>query len=210
MARNNVGNRASQLGLKWKIMFNTIYEMMLRWAAHRFAERYLAVIAFAESSFFPIPVEVMLAPTAFAKPNRYLRIAIIASVFSVLGGIFGYAIGYFGIEIVEPWIHKFGYTEKYATINRLFSEWGFWIVFVAGFSPLPYKLFTISAGGFGVALVPFIIASIVGRSSRFLLVSWLFAKLGPKMAPVITRYIEWLGWISVAGLAGALWFYSIR
>lgn len=181
---------------------------MLQWAAHRFAERYLAIIAFAESSFFPIPVDVMIAPMAFAKPERYLKIATIASVFSVLGGILGYAIGHFGIDLVEPWIHKFGYTDKYTTINQLFSEWGFWIVFVAGFSPLPYKLFTIAAGGFGIPLIPFVIASIVGRSSRFFLVSWVCAKLGPKMAPVISKYIEWLGWLFVVGLVAALWYFS--
>ena len=189
-------------------MFNKIYETMLQWAAHRFAERYLAIIAFAESSFFPIPVDVMIAPMAFAKPERYLKIATIASVFSVLGGILGYAIGHFGIDLVEPWIHKFGYTDKYTTINQLFSEWGFWIVFVAGFSPLPYKLFTIAAGGFGIPLIPFVIASIVGRSSRFFLVSWVCAKLGPKMAPVISKYIEWLGWLFVVGLVAALWYFS--
>jgi len=180
---------------------------MLQWAAHPFAERYLAFIAFIESSIFPIPVEVMLAPMAFAKPAGFARIALIASAFSVLGGVLGYFIGVYGFEMVEPWIRKVGYADKYQVITGLFERWGFWIVFVAGFSPLPYKLFTIGAGAFGLGLAPFIIASLVGRASRFFLVSWLFAKLGPKLAPVINRYIEWLGWICVAALGVLIWLY---
>lgn len=189
-------------------MFNRLYALMLQWAAHRFAERYLAFIAFIESSVFPIPVEVMLAPMAFAKPGSFARIALIASVFSVLGGVLGYGIGAYGFEVVEPWINRLGYADSYLLITGLFERWGFWIVFVAGFSPLPYKLFTIGAGAFGLGLIPFIIASLVGRASRFYLVSWLFAKLGPKLAPEMNRYIEWLGWISVAGLGALIWLYA--
>lgn len=189
-------------------MFNHLYQLMFRWSVHPSADRYLACIAFIESCVFPLPVEVMLAPMAFSKPNRYVKLAIIATLFSVLGGMLGYGIGMYGYDFIQPWIEKLGYSGKYQVITRLFDQWGFWIIFVAGFSPLPYKLFTIAAGAFGIGFLPFVLASIVGRASRFFLVSLLFSKLGPKLAPMISRYIEWLGWLSILALVALIWIYS--
>jgi membrane protein YqaA with SNARE-associated domain len=181
--------------------FAWLYERVLRWAAHRHAPWYLGGLSFAESSFFPIPPDVMLAPMALAQPAKARRFALITTVASVAGGLFGYAIGYFALEVVTPWIQNAGYWEQYLRAQSWFITWGFWIVLVAGFSPIPYKLFTIAAGAAALSLLPFVLASLVGRGSRFFLVALLVAWGGPRMEPMIRPYIERLGWATVLVLA---------
>lgn len=168
--------------------------MTLGWAGHRFAERYLAGLSFMESSFFPIPPDVMLVPMVVRRPERSLRLATITTLASVLGGLFGYAIGYFAFEGLVPLLQEWGYWDRYQQVVAWFDEWGIWVVFIAGFSPLPYKLFTIAAGALTLALAPFVLASIVGRGARFYLVAQLTSTFGPKVEPLIRKYIEWIGW----------------
>jgi membrane protein YqaA with SNARE-associated domain len=179
------------------MIFAGLYNRVMRWAAHEHAERYLIVVSIIESIFFPVPTALMVAPMAVARPERAVRIAIIATVTSVLGGLFGYYLGYFAIHAIEPVLHDVGYWDKYMTAHRWFEEWGFWAVVVAGFSPIPFKLFTLSAGALSMALLPFLLAALIGRSAHFFLVSLAMAWAGPKMEPMVRRYIEWLGWATV-------------
>ena len=111
--------------------------------------------------------------------------------------MFGYFLGYYAITLVEPIIEQVGYWDKYLTAQRWFTEWGFWAVVIAGFTPIPFKMFTISAGALSMALAPFMLASLVGRSAHFFLVALLMAWAGPSMEPVVRKYIEWLGWLFV-------------
>jgi len=187
-------------------LFSTLYNMTLAWAGHRLAERYLAVLSFMESSFFPIPPDVMLIPMVVRRPERSLRLATLTTLASVFGGLFGYAIGYFAFESFAPLLQEWGYWDRYQQVVTWFDEWGIWVVFAAGFSPLPYKLFTIAAGALTLALPPFLLASFIGRGARFYLVAQLTAALGPRVEPLIRRYVEPLGWAVVALLAAAvLW-----
>ena len=182
------------------MIFKGLYEWCMRCAAHRHAERYLAGVSIIESIFFPVPTALMVAPMAVARPERAVQIALIATVTSVFGGLFGYALGYYAIAAIEPIIASAGYWDKYLTAQDWFNRWGFWAVVVAGFSPIPFKLFTLSAGAMSMPLAPFLFAALIGRSGHFFLVSLSMAWAGPKLEPVVRKYIEWLGWATVAAL----------
>ncbi|MCS5559259.1 MAG: DedA family protein, partial [Oceanospirillaceae bacterium] len=179
------------------MLFAGIYNKVMKWAAHRHAERYLIGVSVFESIFFPVPTALMVAPMAVARPDRAVRIAFIATSMSVLGGVVGYYLGYFAIGAIEPIIQDVGYWDKYMTAQRWFAEWGFWAVVIAGFSPIPFKLFTLSAGALSMALFPFVLAAIAGRSAHFFLVALLMAWAGPKMEAQVMKYIEWIGWVTV-------------
>lgn len=185
-------------------MFSYLYKKMLGWARHKHAVGYLSALSFAESSFFPIPPDVMLAPMALANPKRAFWFALITTIASVLGGILGYFIGQFAFDVIEPWLHQLHYWEKYLLAKSWFDEWGFWAIFIAGFSPIPYKVFTIAAGTLSMPLLPFIFASFVGRGGRFFLVSALLAWGGERLENVLHIYVNRIGWATVAlvGIAG--------
>ena len=178
-------------------LFAPLYERVLSWAGHRHAERYLGVLSFAESSFFPIPPDVMLAPMCLAQRARAWRFASVTTVTSLAGGIAGYAIGYYLLEAIEPWLHDMGYWPAYLNGRQWFDEWGVWAVFVAGFSPIPYKIFTISAGAAVLNFPGFVIASAIGRGARFFLVAGLIVAGGQRMADMLPKYVERIGWLLV-------------
>lgn len=184
-------------------LFGPLYDRVLAWSGHRHAQWYLAGVSVAESSFFPVPVDVMLAPMVLARPPRWWRLALIATVASVAGGLIGYAIGFFAIEAVIPWIERAGWHDHYLRAHALFDEWGVWIVFLAGFSPIPYKVFTIASGAAGMALLPFTLASLVGRAGRFFLVAALVRVIGPRVEPVLRRHVDLVGWLTVAAVVVA-------
>ncbi|MGE0081283.1 MAG: YqaA family protein [Thiohalomonadaceae bacterium] len=186
-------------------LFSALYERTMRWALHPHATRYLAGLSFAESSFFPIPPDVMLAPMALAKPSHAWYYATITTVASVLGGVAGYFIGVFALEAVEPLLKEAGYWEHYLTAQDWFARWGFWAVFIAGFSPIPYKVFTIAAGAIGMPLPPFVVASVIGRGGRFYLVSALMRWGGERMQQLLRTYVDRIGWATVV-LAVVLYF----
>ena len=179
-------------------MFQKLYDKALQWARHRHAEKYLCVLSFAESSFFPIPPDVMLAPMALAQPNKAFRLALLTTLFSVLGGILGYSIGFFMFDSIAPWLQETRYWDKYLTAEIWFKDWGFWAVLIAGFSPIPYKVFTIAAGALNMFFIPFVLASIVGRGARFFLVALLIAKGGEKLESKLRQYMDLIGWAVVA------------
>lgn len=179
-------------------LFSPLYNRAMQWARHRHAQRYLMGLSFAESSFFPIPPDVMLAPMSLANPARAAWFASVTTIASVLGGLLGYLIGLLAFDMVEPILHSAGYYPKYLQAKTWFDEWGFWAVFLAGFSPIPYKVFTITAGVISMALAPFIIASLIGRGGRFFLVAILMAWGGERMEKMLQKYIDRLGWLIVA------------
>lgn len=192
------------------MLFAGLYNRVMRWAAHPHAERYLISVSIFESIFFPVPTALMVAPMAVARPERAVRIALIATSMSVLGGIVGYYLGYFAISAIEPILQDVGYWDKYMTAQSWFKEWGFWAVVIAGFSPIPFKLFTLSAGALSMGLLPFVLAAIVGRSAHFFLVSLLMAWAGPKMEAAAMKYIEWIGWSTVLLVAVFIYFHFIH
>jgi Predicted membrane protein len=171
------------------------------WSRHPHAPWYLGGMSFAESSFFPIPPDVMLAPMCLAQPRQAWRLALLTTLASVAGGLFGYAIGHFAIDAVLPWLQDGRYWPAYQTAVAWFERWGFWAVFIAGFSPIPYKVFTIAAGALSLALLPFVAASLIGRGARFFLVAGLMAWGGERMEAALHRHMDRLGWATVALLA---------
>jgi membrane protein YqaA with SNARE-associated domain len=179
-------------------LFSSLYARVMQWSRHRHAPWFLGSLSFAESSFFPIPPDVMLAPMALSQPSRAWGFALLTTVTSVAGGLFGYLIGLFLFELIEPALHQAGYWGKYLHAREWFDKWGFWAIFLAGFSPIPYKVFTIAAGTISMALLPFVAASMVGRGARFFLVAALMRWGGPRMEAVLRSNIDRLGWITVA------------
>jgi membrane protein YqaA with SNARE-associated domain len=178
-------------------LFSRLYARVMRWAQHRHAQWYLCGLGFAESSFFPVPPDVMLAPMALARTDRAWRFAALTTLASVVGGMFGYVIGHFAFELIEPWVQRAGYWDKYQLAVKWFEEWGVWTIFLAGFSPIPYKVFTIAAGVISMAFLPFVIASAVGRGLRFFLVAGLMVWGGSRMEQTLRRYVDVLGWVLV-------------
>ncbi|WP_130537402.1 YqaA family protein [Thiomicrorhabdus indica] len=179
-------------------LFANLYDKTLLWSANKQAPKYLGAMSFAESSFFPIPPDIMLMPMSLARPDRAIYFAWIATVFSVLGGLLGYGIGYYAMDFIFPWLVEMGYGAKLTSAQNFFDEYGVWVVFIAGFSPIPYKVFTITAGASAMALLPFIIASFFGRGARFLLVALLMKYGGSKLEPFIRKWVDWLGWLIIA------------
>jgi membrane protein YqaA with SNARE-associated domain len=191
-------------------LFAPLYERILRWAAHRHAERYLAGLSAAESVVFPIPPDVMLAPMTLAMPQRWFRYALVCTVASVLGGLLGYLLGHYALEAVLPWLERAGKLDTFHHIQTLFVRYGFWIVFVAGFTPIPYKVFTIASGAASIGLIPFTLGSLVGRGGRFFLVAGLIRLGGARMEGMLRTYVEWLGWLVIVLVAAALLWLELR
>lgn len=191
-------------------LFENIYNKCMKAAEHKRAPSILSALSFAESSFFPIPPDVMLAPMAMRLPHKAFWFAFLTTLFSVLGGIAGYAIGYFAFDQISEWLQTTKYWGSYTHAREWFDQWGVWIVFIAGFSPIPYKLFTITAGVMVQPLLPFIIASFIGRGSRFFLVAGIVKFAGPRIEPMLLKYIERLGWIFVLLLAVAIAWVSMH
>lgn len=188
-------------------IFGPLYARVLEWSRHRHAERYLAGLSFAESSFFPVPVDVMLAPMCLAQRKKAWRYAAIATVFSVTGGVAGYAIGMGSFEMLEPWLRESHYWSAYVTSRQWFDRYGVWVIFVAGFSPIPYKVFTIAAGVAALNLPLFVLASVIGRGARFFLVAGLIVWGGDKLETTLQQHVERIGWaVVVVVVAGIAWF----
>lgn len=187
-------------------LFSNLYSKVLLWSRHKHAPYYLFALSFAESSFFPIPPDIMLVPMVLAQTQCALRYAWLTTLASVLGGLFGYWIGTIAFDWIYPYIIRFGYENAYQQIEHAFKAWNFWILFLAGFTPLPYKLFTIAAGTLHVALLPFILGSLVGRGGRFFLVALLIRWGGVHIDKLLRRYVERISW-SILLLAIVLLIY---
>ena len=190
-------------------IFSRLYDLVLTWAAHPKAPRYLAVLSFAESSFFPIPPDVMLAPMVLAQRQRAWLLAALTTFWSVAGGVAGYCIGMFLFRLVaEPIIGFYDAQTAFDAALAQFRTYGIWIIFLAGFTPIPYKLFTISAGLASMSLLPFVAASLVGRGARFFLVAGLIYAGGERFQTQLRRYVDGMGWAIVAlSVLAILFFY---
>jgi len=196
-------------------IFSPMYEVCLKWAKHKHAVYYLGAMSFFESIIFPIPVDVMLAPMCLSRLDKVWQYAAVATITSVLGGIFGYILGvYLGSSVVEPLLAGWGFSESFEQTKIWFSDYGVFMVFIAGFAPIPYKIFTISAGALSVSpmadLMPFIIASSLGRAGRFYLVAYLLQLGGAKMEEKLHKSIDYIGWgvVIVAILVYLLYKYT--
>ncbi len=193
-------------------MFQTLYKKCLELAAHKSSNFYLGLVSFIESSFFPIPPDAMIIPMVIAKKKEYLKIFLIASIFSVLGGIFGYLIGYLFLDLAMYLIEFYGYQDKVKNLKLSMSQSsGFlaWlsILFLAGFTPLPYKAFTISSGLIAFNLPVFIIVSLISRGLRFFIVAYLSYRFGE----LFTEYMEKHGskWFTMIGIIIVIIFIII-
>ena len=175
-------------------LFGPLWRWTMEAAHHRHAPLALAAVSAAESSFFPVPPDVMLVPMSIAKPRQAMRLAMLTTVASVIGGILGYGIGFWAFEAARAWLESMGYGADIVRIMRWYDQYGIWLVLLAGFSPIPYKLFTILSGAMALPFLPFVIASLVGRGGRFFLVAALAGRYGPPMAPRIAAIAEYLGW----------------
>lgn len=177
-----------------------MYDKTMAWSKHRFAAFWLSFVSFIEAIFFPIPPDVMLIPMSMAKPKNAIRFALYTTIASVLGGMIGYAVGYFATDWVQGVVQQWGYGAHWAKAVGWFEQWGVLVVFVAGFSPIPYKVFTICAGVMQMAFLPFVLTALISRAARFLLVAKLAAWGGEKFATKLRKSIEIIGW-SVVVLA---------
>ncbi|MEQ1601979.1 MAG: DedA family protein [Methylophilaceae bacterium] len=190
-------------------IFSPLYKKAMTWSRHPKAPWILGIMSFAESSFFPIPPDVMLAPMSLANPSKAWKFALLTTLTSVIGGLFGYLIGTFAFDLIEPTLKTSSYWPHYQTAVSWFDKWGFWAIFVAGFSPIPYKVFTIAAGTVSMALLPFTLASLIGRGGRFFLVAGLMAWGGQRMELTLQKYIDRIGWASVALVILGILIYKI-
>ena len=172
-------------------MLRKLYAWVLRWAETPYGTWALFLLAFCESSFFPIPPDVLLIALGIALPRKALTYAWVCSAGSVLGGCFGYLIGWHFMQTIGNRIIGFyGLVDKFEAIEILYQTYDAWAIGIAGFTPIPYKVFTISAGAFHINFAVFLLASIVSRSARFFLVGGLIYLFGPKIQPFIDRYFN--------------------
>ena len=178
-------------------IFTRLYDWVLSVSARPRAKQFLGVLSFAESSFFPIPPDVMLMPMSVANPSKWFSLALLTTITSVLGGLLGYVLGVIAIDSILPIIEQYGYTKSYYQTLEWFENYGVLIVFLAGVTPIPYKIFTIASGAFGVNLIGFIVMSLLGRGVRFFLVAFLSARLGTIVANKLRKYFDWIGWFCV-------------
>ncbi|MCK4711127.1 MAG: DedA family protein [Gammaproteobacteria bacterium] len=191
-------------------IFEKLYQFVLKASSSKSAPAVLSTLSFVESFILPFPPpDVMLAPMSLAKPERAMYFATITLLASLFGGVIGYLIGAYGFELAQPYIIEWGYQQVFDKVMEWFKTWGFWAVLVAGFSPVPYKIFTISAGVLSLAFIPFIFASFIGRGTRFYLVAFLLSRFGAAIEPKLLMYIEKIGWAIVVLLGLVILFYNL-
>ena len=191
----------------WWHWHRRLYDWVIHFAQTPYGLWALFVLSFAESSFFPIPPDVLLGPLALGAPKKWFRFALACSVASVLGGVLGYCIGMFAWGAIGPWVFQhFAWAkiteENFAIFAQKYAQYGFWVVFTCGFTPLPYKVCTISAGVAGISFPGFLVASALSRSARFFLVAGLMGWKGERIRPFVERYFNWLSLAFVGLLIG--------
>ena len=201
---------SSQTGGKqvaWWHWHRRLYDWVIHFAHTRHGATALFILSFAESSFFPVPPDVLLGPLALGAPKKWLRFAVACSIASVLGGILGYCIGMFAWDAIGPWVFAhlgaIGLTEaNFAKFQSWYDKYDFWIVFTCGFTPLPYKVCTISAGVARINFLGFLVASALSRSARFFIVAGLMGWKGERIRPFVEKYFNWLSLAFVVLLIG--------
>lgn len=175
-------------------MFQRLYDQVLEWSGHRRAPAILCGLSFAESSFFPIPPDVMLAPMCLARMDRAWWFAALCTISSVAGGLLGYLIGRLAFGLIESWLMASSYAGVFTAAVESFNRYGAIYILLAGFTPIPYKIFTISAGVVGMPILPFILGSVAGRGARFFLVAGLIRMLGESGVEKLRAWVDVIGW----------------
>lgn len=189
--------------MAFKDLTRSIYDYTLNLAAKQNALTWLFIISFIESSFFPIPPDIMIIPMVLATPKEAYKIAGVATIASVLGGYFGYFIGVYGFELIaRPLLEFYGYMAQFTKFENYYHEYGAWIVFGAGITPFPYKIITIASGVVHLDLVVFTIASVIARGMRFYLIAWLLKRFGDPMKVFIEKNLNLLSVIFLLLLIG--------
>ena len=189
--------------MAFKDLTRRIYDHTLNLASRKNALTWLFVISFIESSFFPIPPDIMIIPMVLATPKEAYKIAGVATVASVLGGYFGYFIGVYGVELIaRPLLEFYGYMKQFGEFENYYHEYGAWIVFGAGITPFPYKIITIASGVVRLDLVVFTIASVIARGMRFYFIAWLLKRFGDPMKVFIEKNLNLLSILFLLLLIG--------
>ncbi|OQA58299.1 MAG: SNARE associated Golgi protein [Candidatus Omnitrophica bacterium ADurb.Bin277] len=194
-------------------IFRKLYDWGLKQAESPHAERALFWVAFVESSFFPLPPDVLLIAMVLSARAKWLRYFYICLAGSVLGGLAGYGIGFGAWQMVQGWFFAHVFPEAaFIKVQELYRHHDFWVIFAAGFTPIPYKIFTLAAGVASIDLVRFFLASVVGRGARFILVTGLLYLFGPRMRIFIEKYFNWVTIAFFVLLAGGFYFikYFLR
>ncbi len=192
-------------------LFRKLYDWVLHWANTPYGIPALFILSFAEASFFPIPPDVLLIALAISIPSRALSFAAVCSIASLIGGIAGYGIGWGVWEVAKDFFFTYipGFSPQlFGRISEQYEQYNFWIVFTAGFSPIPYKVITISAGVFNINFAIFVLASAVSRTARFFLVAGLIYRYGPSIRKFIERYFNLLSYLFIILLIGG--FITIK
>jgi len=186
------------------LIFAGLYRRCMQWADHPHRERYLVGVSVFESFIFPLPTALLMIPMVIATPDKAVRLATITTLMSVFGAVVGYLLGWGAMEVIEPWIAKMGWIPQLELARAEFVTYGVLAVGIGAFTPAPFKIFTLTAGMLSMPFIPFLIVSLIGRAAHFFMIALLMAWAGPKMEPVVRKYIEWLGWsvivLAVAGL----------
>jgi len=164
------------------------------WAEHPKRERYLVGVSIFESFIFPLPTALLMIPMVIATPDKAIRLATITTIMSVFGAAIGYLLGWGAMSVIEPWIAQMGWLPKLESARAEFVTYGVLAVGIGAFTPAPFKIFTVTAGMLSMPFLPFLLVSLVGRAAHFYMIALLMAWAGPKMEPVVRKYIEWLGW----------------
>lgn len=182
------------------MIFSGLYNRCMSWAHHPKRERYLVGVSVFESFIFPVPTALLMIPMVIATPDKAIRLATITTLMSVFGAIIGYLMGWGAMSVIEPWIVELGWTPQLDEARLQFEKYGVLAVAIGAFTPAPFKIFTLTAGILSMSFIPFILVSLLGRGAHFYLIALLMAWAGPRMEPVVRRYIEWFGW-SIIGIA---------
>jgi membrane protein YqaA with SNARE-associated domain len=193
------------IGKSYSAPLHALYRWVMHWAETPYGVPALALLAFAESSFFPVPPDVLLIALAFSRPRRAFWFAAVCTAGSVLGGIAGYGLGYFLFEAVGRPILNFygqGAESSFLYLQGLYRRWDAWAVLMAAFTPIPYKVFTIAGGLFRIDFPVFVLASVVGRAGRFFLVAAVIHWFGPKVRGLLERHLNRAAWILAIGIVG--------
>ncbi len=169
----------------------------MRWAEHPHRERYLVGVSLFESFIFPLPTALLMIPMVIATPDKAIRLATITTIMSVLGAAIGYLLGWGAMSIIEPWITEMGWLPQLEDARAEFVKYGVLAVGIGAFTPAPFKIFTLTAGMLSMSFIPFLLVSLIGRAAHFYMIALLMAWAGPKMEPVVRKYIEWLGWLII-------------
>jgi membrane protein YqaA with SNARE-associated domain len=191
-------------------IFQPLFDRAIVWARHPRAPWLLTLLSFVEAIFFPVAPELMLVPMCVAQPRKGFGYAGLSLLGSVLGMFVGYAVGYYALDWAMPYIEKMGYAGEFDRIKQEAADNGFWLLLIAGFTPVPFKIFTLASGAVGMPLLPFFAGATIGRGKRVFLVALAIRLGGEKAEATLRKYIEPIGWVALALLAGLVGWMVMR